>query len=496
MLPSVLTCAFRCLTRIGSACVLPWLFCSAQETAPIDSIPVSVIVSDYEELLRQVSYSWDAGAGEGLTNRASGYTKQGVAMLVARTQLKGVSEELLNKLAEQLAANSANAGLKLVTLADLSADFGEAKSGGVRKGTVQDFSKNQVVLNEAISRGIAMVLFVDVTHLNVKRSTVSGAEEVNTVNVRASLTLLNAADGNRIKSINREIQTRGFDPGNLADKAFDLLAKDLSAESARWKLQDLQIRFVQLEVHAKMDGMQFPMMDIDRTGQIQLHEVPLFAEGASVEVDGILKGKAPCRIDVAPGTHRLKVYRDETKPFEAVIQVNADNRCDALLVPSDEMRRKFDEQLKKFEAVKTMAINRNLAQERETVRTDGFRANNENARLKGKAAADLTQSRADVLRKDADSKGKIASGEAAVLNGEAAILNEGSREQANLLNAKADATRKAAEGQLELDKANAKGNVPVINARLDALKEQSAAFKSFAETVGALGFKLAPVANR
>lgn len=199
---------------------------------------------------------------------------------------------------------------------------------------------------------------------------------------------------------------------------------------------------------------------------------------------------------MAPGTHRLKVYRDGTKPFEAVIQVNADNRYDALLVPSDETRRKFDEQLKKFEAVKTMAINRNLAQERETVRTDGLRANNENARLMGKAAADLTQSRADVSRKDADSRGKIASGETAVLNGEAAILNERSREQANLLNAKADATRKAAEGQLELDKANAKGNAPILNARLEAVKEQAAAFKSFAETVGALGFKLAPVANR
>ena len=470
------------------------LSCWAQDPAPIDSIPVSVIVSDYEELLRQVSYSWDAGGGDGITNRASGYTKPGVAMLVARTQLKGVSEELLNKLTEQLAANSANASLKLVTLADLSADFGEARSGGVRKGTLQDFSKNQVVLNEAISRGIAMVLFVDVTHLNVKRSTVSGAEEVNTFNVRASLTLLNAADGNRIKGINREIQTRGFDPGNLADKAFDLLAKDLSAESARWKLQDLQIRFVQLEVHAKMDGIQFPMIDIDRTGQVQLHEAPLFAEGASVEIDGILKGKAPCKIDVAPGTHRLKVYRDGTKPFEAVIQVNADNRYDALLVPSDETRRKFDEQLKKFEAVKTMAINRNIAQERETVRTDGLRANNENARLKGKASADLTQSRADALRKDADSRGKVATGETAVLNGEAAILNERSREQANLLNAKADATRKAAEGQLELDKANAKENAPVSNARLEALKEQSVAFKSFAENVGALGFKLAPVA--
>jgi hypothetical protein len=455
-----------------------------------------VIVSDYEELLRQVSYSWDAGGGEGVTNRSSGYTKQGVAMLVARTQLKDVSEELLDKLTEQLAANSLNTSLKLVTLSDLSANFREAKGGGAKKGTLLDFSSDQNVLNEAVARGIAMVLFVDITHFNGRPATVAGAGDLNILSARASLTLLNAADGNRIKSSNKEVKVRGFDGRDLIDKGFDLLAKDLSAESARWKLQDLQIRLIQLEVHAKMDGIQFPMMDIDRTGQIQLKEVPLFAEGASVEIDGILKGKAPCRIDVAPGTHRLKVYRDGTKPFEAVIQVNADNRYDALLVPSDETRRKFDEQLKKFEAVKTMAINRNLAQERETVRTDGLRANNENARLMGKAAADLTQSRADVSRKDADSRGKIASGETAVLNGEAAILNERSREQANLLNAKADATRKAAEGQLELDKANAKGNAPILNARLEAVKEQAAAFKSFAETVGALGFKLAPVANR
>ncbi len=102
-----------------------------------------MIVSDYEELLRQVSYSWDAGGGGGITNRASGYTKQGVAILVARTKLKGVSEELLNKLTEQLAANSANASLKLVTPADLFADFREAKSGGVRKGTLQDFLKTK-----------------------------------------------------------------------------------------------------------------------------------------------------------------------------------------------------------------------------------------------------------------------------------------------------------------------------------------------------------------
>ena len=487
---------FRSLICAGAVFCSSWVCCRAQETAPLDAIPVSVIVSDYEELLRQVSYSWDADGKEGVSNRSSSYTKQGVALLVARTQLKDVPEELLNKLTEQLAANSLNSTLKLVTLADLSADFTEAKAGGAKKGTLLDFSNNQMVQNEAVSRGIALVLFVDLTHFNGATATVPGASGLNLLSARASLTLLNAADGNRIKSVNKEVKTRGFDANNLADKAVDLLTKDLSAESARWKVQDLQIRLVQLEVHAKIDGIQFPMVDIDRTGQIQLHEVPLFAEGASVEIDGILKGKAPCRIDVAPGTHRLKVYRDGTKPFEAVIQVNADNRYDALLVPSEDTRKKFDQQLLKFEAVKTMALKRNVMLERDAVRTDGLRTDNENSRLMGKAAADLKQSRADVLRKDAESRGKIASGETAVLNGEAAILNERSREQANLLNAKADATRKAAEGQLEIDKANAKENTPVLNARLEAVREQSAAFKSFAETIGALGFKLAPVASR
>ncbi len=123
----------RFLTCAGALSCVPWLSCRAQETAAIESIPVSVIVSDYEELLRQVSYAWDAGGGEGVTNRTSSYTKQGVAMLVARTQLKDVPEELLDRLTEQLAANSANTSLKLVTLSDLSANFREAKEAGAKK---------------------------------------------------------------------------------------------------------------------------------------------------------------------------------------------------------------------------------------------------------------------------------------------------------------------------------------------------------------------------
>jgi hypothetical protein len=364
---------------------------------------------------------------------------------------------------------------------------------------------------------------------------------------------LNAADGVRLKGVDRDIRTRGFDARDLTDKAFDLLAKDLGNETTRWKLSDIKIKLSEIEVHAKIDGIQFPMIDLEDSGQIKIKQVEVFAEGASVEVDGILKGQAPCRISVAPGTHKLRVYRDGTTPFQGIIQANGEkSRYEALLVPNEEYRRKFDEQLVKFERVKTMALRRGIEMEREAVKTDGMRVANNNVQAQGNALADVIQSRADVARTDADSRGKIASGKAAVLNsqadtsrtraeadadmtraqagavtvganskaevaridadsrakiatgesavlqGKAAILTEQSKGQVNLVNAdaelkrsEAEVNRKGAEGRLAIDKASANNIVPVLQAKLEATKEQTIAWKSFAENLGSLGFKLA-----
>jgi hypothetical protein len=489
------------------SCVLPL---RGQEPVVPDGVPLSVVVSDYQHLMKDVVYTGLAEGWTGGTNKSSSETKQGVALVVARTQLREIDEELLNKLTEQFVAKYHSPNLKPVTLADLTANSNEAKAGTTLKGTIQDFSNNQTVLNEAVNRGIPMVLFVDLTHFNGKAVTVPGANGLSMLSARASLTLLNAADGNRIKSVDREIKVRGFDSSDLTDKAFDLLAKEISMEAGRWRLPELQIKFHQVEVHAKMDGIQFPMMEVDQaSGEIRLQEVPLFAEGASVEIDGVLKGTAPCRIDVAPGTHRLKVYRDGTKPYEATIQANASNRYDALLVPTEETRRRFDEQLRKFEAMKTMALNRNVQLEKERIKADGLRVSNANADRIGKASADLVQSRADVGRADADSRGTVARGKAAVLQGKAAILNEAAKEQGNLLAAEADATRMGADGKLQKDlakadairndsegrlqiaSANAREGVPIMNAKLEAMKEQVSVLKSFSESLAALGFKLA-----
>jgi hypothetical protein len=238
-------------------------------------------------------------------------------------------------------------------------------------------------------------------------------------------------------------------------------------------------------------------------------------------------------VDVAPGTHKLKVYRDGTKPFMATIQVSASNRYDALLVPTDESRRKFDAQLAKFEKVKTMALARNAQMEREGVRTDGIRIDNENSRQRGQAVADFVQSRADIGRTDANSRAAetagrvdigrtdansraveaagrvdvrqtdaqsrklVAAGEAAVLRGKAAVLNERSKGEAKIADAEADvrysgaeATRKAADGKLAVQQATAANLTTVARYQNEALKEQVSAMRSFAESLGNLGFRL------
>ncbi|NBV85824.1 MAG: PEGA domain-containing protein [Verrucomicrobia bacterium] len=541
-IPPTLPLSLPALCVATTICTLTTPVTVGAQNSPSGTAQYDRLVQMYADQDKEFLAVRDTVTYNGLEAKGEVETKQGVALLVARTQLREVPEELLQKLSEQVAANCRNPSLKLVTLADLNADSREARNGRASKGTLLDFANNQNVVNEAIARGIAMVLFVDLTHFNSKAATVPGAEGMSLLNARAL----------RLKGIDRDIKTRGFDARDLTDKAFDLLAKDLGNETTRWKLSDIKIKMSEIEVHAKIEGIQFPMIDLEDSGQIKIKEVEVFAEGASVEVDGVLKGQAPCRISVAPGTHKLKVFRDGTTPFQGVIQANGEKiRYEALLVPNDEYRRKFDEQLAKFERVKTMALRRGVEMEREAVRTEGMRVANKNAQSQGNAIADVIQSRADVARTDADSRGKIATGKAAVLQsqadtgrtkaeadadmtraqagavtvganskadvaridaearakvatgetavlqGKAAILTEQSKGQANLVSAdaelklsEAEANRKGAEGKLAIDKASADSVIPVLKAKLEATKEQTMAWRSFAENLGSLGFKV------
>ncbi|MEI7775988.1 MAG: PEGA domain-containing protein, partial [Verrucomicrobiota bacterium] len=448
---------------------------SAIEPNGLEGFSKELIESDNKALFDSVTYR---GLPPILNNQQSEETSAGTALMVVRTGIQGVESEKLNQLAEQVAALVNNQDLRLVTLSDVNATSEEAKRGAAVPGQLLSFNENQSVVNAALTRGIGLVLFVDLLHFNSKASTVPGAAKLNILNARASLTLLNAADGFRVKAVNREVIARGVDPANLQDKAFDLLARDLVSEVNAWKVPSVRIKLVELEVHAKMDGIFFPIVDVssDR-GDIKIADVPVFAEDASVEVDGVLKGRAPCRISVTPGTHKLKVYREGTQPFNAVIQVTDSNRYDALLVPTPAFRRRFDEQMEKFERIKTIALKRKAELEAAGVRVEGLRVDNANVRDAGVAKASLIQSRADVARQTSEAKAEMTRSEASALtartSSEASALaaNTAVKGQVSVLDA--ESRSKTAEGKLAIEKETAQAKAEMTRSEASALTAQT-----------------------
>jgi len=438
---------------------------SAVESSALEGFSKELIESDVKALSEQVMYR---GLPPVLDNVQSEQTSAGAALMVVRTNIQGVESEKLTQLAEQVASLVNNQDLRLVTLSDVNATSEEAKRGAASPGQLLSFNENQSVVNAAVTRGLGLVLFVDLLHFNAKASTVPGAGKLNILNARASLTLLNAADGYRVKAVNREVIARGVDPANLQDKAFDLLARDLVSEVNAWKVPSVRIKLVELEVHAKMDGIFFPMMDVSSDlGDIKINDVPVFAEDASVEVDGVLKGRAPCRISVTPGTHKLKVYREGTQPFNAVIQVTASNRYDALLVPTPAFRRRFDEQMEKFERIKTIALKRKTELEAAGVRIEMLRVDNANVRDTGVAKASLIQSRADVARQTSEANAELVRSEASALTANTAVKG-----QVSVLDAESRA--KSAEGRLVVEKETAQAKADLVRSEAAALTARTA----------------------
>jgi hypothetical protein len=410
------------LTRCALSALLP--FCgltatsSAQTLPPADAIAADSRLLEPRDELGELLYVGKAAAPDPKANKFT-------ALLIPRSPLPNVEPELLNKLAEHVAANSVNPYLKFVTLTDLNASSVESKAGAAANGSLLDFSNNQTALNEAVSRGIALVVFVDLTHFNLRAATVSGAGGVSILSSRVALTLFNAAEGSRVKTIDRELKTRGFDAGDLTDKAFDTLAKDISTVAARWDVKECKIKFHEVEVHAKFDGVRFPVLDFsDATGVVRVNESALFVEGASVEIDGVFRGQAPCRANVAPGTHTLRVSREGAKPFEAKIQIQGSARYDALLVPSAEMEQKINSQLGLFERLKTMAMERGAKAEKSAAQTRAINTNTDIRYLNAttRSEVELTQSKATAEQKlaDADQRRAVAEAVRAKPNGEAA----------------------------------------------------------------------------
>jgi hypothetical protein len=150
-----------------------------------------------------------------------------------------------------------------------------------------------------------------------------------------------------LESASASIKERGFDPKQVIDKSLDSLARALAEKISNWRLPEAtDANQAVCEIHARIEGLTMPAFEaVNGEPVFKNQTIPLFAEGATVELDGIMVGQTPCSITTGRGMRKLKVYRDGLKPFEAVVNLTGKDRFDAILVPTTESLQQFNQQL-------------------------------------------------------------------------------------------------------------------------------------------------------
>jgi hypothetical protein len=266
-------------------------------------------------------------------------------LAIARTQDTNMPRPALKMALEAFLARSTNDSFKVVTIEDLTGSATESIDGQVSKDSMQDVASNQQVLQFALSQGIPAVLAVNIDHVNVRDAQSSPGMIIS--DARGTVSLLSGASAARLESASASIKERGFDPKQVIDKSLDSLARALAEKISNWRLPEAtDANQAVCEIHARIEGLTMPAFEaVNGEPVFKNQTIPLFAEGATVELDGIMVGQTPCSITTGRGMRKLKVYRDGLKPFEAVVNLTGKDRFDAILVPTTESLQQFNQQL-------------------------------------------------------------------------------------------------------------------------------------------------------
>ena len=266
-------------------------------------------------------------------------------LVIARTQDSNIPPVALKTCLEAFLARSTNDSFKVVTIEDLTGSASESLRGQPAEGGVQNFASNQQALQFALSQGIPAVLALSVDHINIREAKSSPGMVL--ADARGTVSLLSGADAVRLETASGSTTQRGFDVNQMIDKSLDGLAGSLAAQIANWRLPETtNANQAFCEIHARIEGLTMPSFEtLNGQPVFQNQNLPVFAEGASVEIDGVLVGQTPCNITTGRGMRKLKVHRDGLKPFEAVVNLTGKNRFDAILSPTPETLARFNEQL-------------------------------------------------------------------------------------------------------------------------------------------------------
>jgi hypothetical protein len=271
--------------------------------------------------------------------------KSGQALVIARISDPSIPPTWATKLVQQFLAKASNPGIRFVTIEDLTGSAKEALQTKAGEGGMQSFSSNQQALQFAASQGIPAVVTLSIENLNVRPAQTAAGMFLGTA--RGTVSMVSNAEGARSNSGDYSAGARSFNEQQVNEKLLQDLAAGLASQVSAWQPPAAGDGIGAIcEVHAKVDGLSMPSFVMTNgTPSFNNQSVPVFASGATVELDGILVGQTPCAIQAGRGMHELKVTREGLKPFAATINLTGQNRYDAVLVPSDETLAKFNQQL-------------------------------------------------------------------------------------------------------------------------------------------------------
>jgi hypothetical protein len=266
-------------------------------------------------------------------------------LAIARTQDSNIPPTALKTCLEAFLARSTNDSFQVVTIEDLTGSASESLDGQPAEGSMQNFASNQQALQFALSQGIPAVLALNVDHINIREA--KSSPGLVLADARGTVSLLSGTDAARLETASGSTTQRGFDVNQMIDKSLDGLAGSLAEQIANWRLPETtNANQAFCEIHARIEGLTMPSFDtLNGQPVFQNQNLPVFAEGASVEIDGVLVGQTPCTITTGRGMRKLRVYRDGLKPFEAVVNLTGKNRFDAILSPTPETLAQFNDQL-------------------------------------------------------------------------------------------------------------------------------------------------------
>ena len=271
--------------------------------------------------------------------------KAGQALVISRISDASVPRDVASKIAQQFLSKASVAGIKFVTIEDLT---GTAKEGGLGKaanGGMQSFASDQQALQFAASQEIPSVLTLNLESWNVRPAQTAAGMFLG--NARGTASLVSNEDGVRSQTADFSASARSFNEQQISEKLLLQIASGLASQVNAWQPPAAATNIGSTcEVHAKVDGLIMPSFVMQNgTPQFTTQSIPVYASGANVELDGILVGQTPCAVTAGRGMHEIKISREGLKPYSAVINLTGQNRYDVTLVPSDETLAKFNEQM-------------------------------------------------------------------------------------------------------------------------------------------------------